>query len=215
MLRRWQIAITIISLSLIVCTSCAQDDSIESEEVESTITESVRPTETVNKPAEDDHRLVVESSEALISETEVTEYDPYVIDGIRIKTEEEIENDLINHQDFFPYQPVAINNLEITRRQTNTESMTDNVWISASVSNENIDCVIQYELNYNMYNSGWILDAVSPYERSTWSIIPLQGPSYELAFSALQDVLAQANHIASTGGIMVGQSAYNYIDSNC
>ena len=214
MLRKELVTAIIVSILLVSVPSCAKTDSIETEEIESTITNLVRPSESDIKPSEDSHRRVDEST-VQSSEVEVEETDPYVINGIRIKTEEEIENELVNHPDFFPYQTINVNSFEIERRQTNVDAMTDSVWVNVGASNENINCSIQYEMTYNLYNEGWMLDAVVPYERDNWTIVPLQGPSYDQAYAALQDILAETHFITSSGGIAVPQSSYNYSGGDC
>ena len=208
MLRKELVTAIIVSILLVSVPSCAKTDSIETEEIESTITNLVRPSESDIKPSEDSHRRVDEST-VQSSELEVEETDPYVINGIRIKTEEEIENELVNHPDFFPYQSLTINSLEISRRQTNVDAMTDCVWVVVDAANENLDCELQYELTYNLYNDGWMLDTVTPYERDSWSIVPLQCPTYDEVISIVMEENANSHRVDFEAGNAPVPS-YNY-----
>lgn len=106
--------------------------------------------------------------------------------GTQEKTESEIISDLSASPSFYPTQNVTISDVEIIKRQTNKTEKTDFVFVNVKAQNEKIECSISYEMCYCLYNEGWILDSLIPYEINNWEINPLCGPTQEQADYAMQ-----------------------------
>lgn len=53
---------------------------------------------------------------------------------------------------------LSIDSYKITKRQTNPERKTDYVWISFVASNSDFTYQASYELEYVLYNDGWLLE---------------------------------------------------------
>lgn len=101
------------------------------------------------------------------------------------KSVEEIKKDLMNHQGFYSTQSVSIDSLSIIKRQTDKKEKRDIVYVDVTASNHDIKCELSYELKYELYNEGWILDDVNPYETGNWKITPLSAPDRKLADSIM------------------------------
>ena len=106
--------------------------------------------------------------------------------GAKEKSESEIASDLSANPSFYPTQNVTISDVRIIKRQTNKKEKTDYIYVDVKAQNENIECSLSYKLYYCLYNEGWILDSVTPYESHNWEITPLSGPMQEQADNAMQ-----------------------------
>lgn len=78
-----------------------------------------------------------------------------------VKSDSDILNDLSKAQYFTEnYSNFTIRDVEITKRQTNTEDKNDIVYVTLSVikDDESISGYIDMVLLYELYNDGWILE---------------------------------------------------------
>lgn len=115
--------------------------------------------------------------------------------GAKEKSESEIASDLAANPGFYSTQDVTISDIEIIKRQTNTKEKTDYIYVNVKAQNENIECRLSYELYYALYNEGWVLDSVTPYESQNWEITPLSGPTQE---QADDDILSAQTYVNIT-----------------
>ena len=67
------------------------------------------------------------------------------------KTEDEIRYDIRKSGDFFNSQEVEIDEIEITKRVT--EKKNDLIYVDVYASNKNIECVLSYKADYNLYKA--------------------------------------------------------------
>lgn len=99
------------------------------------------------------------------------------------KSEKEILKDLQAEDSLYQECGLKIDSSEITKRQTNPDSKTDYVWISVSASNSDFIYNVDYELEYCLYNDGWLLEY---YWRDDYDYTPLSYPTEEDALSYLE-----------------------------
>ncbi len=109
------------------------------------------------------------------------------------KKEKEIKDDLNYAGDFyaniirdsdsqifdFEHQPldkgVFVDSIEIIKRQTDKKNRKDWIWVMVWASNDDLTCELAYKLDYELYNSGWLLEGMEPWKTEKWSIKPNHG----------------------------------------
>lgn len=75
---------------------------------------------------------------------------------------------------------VRITDYEIIKRQTDTNSKTDVIYINITSESNLILWNRSYVMTYGLYNEGWILDEVNGYDESNWVFQPVQGVSEDI-----------------------------------
>lgn len=83
------------------------------------------------------------------------------------KSEEAIVNDLQANQIFISTD-TKISDYEIIKRQTDVENKTDLVYITVYTNAPELTSSLTYELKYELYNEGWILESVMRYWDGPW-----------------------------------------------
>jgi len=89
------------------------------------------------------------------------------------KSENEIINDLQANPVFIS-KDVEISNYEIIKRQTNVDNKTDLVYITVHTNDPELTCSLSYELKYELYNEGWLLESMMRYYDGPWDFSGLQ-----------------------------------------
>lgn len=102
------------------------------------------------------------------------------------KSEKEIVTDL-QASASFAAETVKIYNYTIIKRQTDKNAKTDFVYVNVDAKNDQVLCNRSYKMTYALYNSGWLLEEVEPFEKETWTAKPLCGVSDE----TIQEYIAQ------------------------
>ncbi|MBE6932607.1 MAG: hypothetical protein E7464_04400 [Ruminococcaceae bacterium] len=101
------------------------------------------------------------------------------------KTEEQIIEDFKMKETLPPGE--VLDNVEIVKRQTREEEMTDKVYLCATSHTDVYSVVASYILTYNLYNEGWILDSVEPdWEGENYSFAHT-GPDESLVDSLFEE----------------------------
>lgn len=90
----------------------------------------------------------------------------------------QIMSDIENSYEFLQYD-VEISDVTIIKRQTNVENKTDSVYVSVYGKNDYYEVVKNYQLTYELYNEGWILENIWSYYDASYPerIDTLRGPS--------------------------------------
>ncbi|NBI11347.1 hypothetical protein D1641_15230 [Colidextribacter sp. OB.20] len=83
------------------------------------------------------------------------------------KSEKEIINDL-QADPVFISADVEISDYKIIKRQTDVENKTDFVYITVHTNAPELTSSLTYELKYELYNEGWILESVMRYYDGPW-----------------------------------------------
>ncbi len=78
---------------------------------------------------------------------------------------------------------VKTTDFSVIKRQTDKETKTDLVYVSIAGENEKYTLVRNYLMTYGLYNDGWVLDSVEPYQddQNIDQTIPLVGCEEALA----------------------------------
>lgn len=87
------------------------------------------------------------------------------------KDEEEIIYDLQNNSGFISSTAI-IKNYSISKRQTDTGNKTDLIYMTVETEDEVATAQLSYILYYNLYNDGWVLDAIQQDPNGIWEITP-------------------------------------------
>lgn len=173
-------------LSILSCSACGSSntlsDASEFQSTELSVLDKNKPSsDTLQISSESEHesslRAAIEYSEDIYSTEMIATTEP--------KNESDMITDLQNNATFYSNLDAKIQELEIIKRQTNEDDKTDYVYVSVRATNEYIECNRTYKLDYTLYNEGWILDYVTPYEADRWDIAPLKGPDMWLGESAM------------------------------
>lgn len=89
------------------------------------------------------------------------------------KSEKEIVADLQAREEFIS-NTVKISDYEIIKRQTDSNNKTDLVYITVHTDDPGLTSSLTYELKYELYNEGWILESVMRYYDGPWEFSGLQ-----------------------------------------
>jgi len=104
------------------------------------------------------------------------------------------------------YPEFTITGLEVIKRQTNVNNMTDTVYATLTIGNEAMQAHMDIKLLYGLYNEGWILDNCTAYtdgKNSECSYTPLSGQDL-----SSEDILAALYPI--TGDSVTDFNIYNH-----
>lgn len=93
-----------------------------------------------------------------------------------VKSEQEIMADLQEKGVIADNPGAKITALEILKRQTNAEDKQDLVYVTIQAEAETAKYVRSYQVEYGLYDDGWVLDNVSYFEDGENKIIPLTEP---------------------------------------
>lgn len=97
-----------------------------------------------------------------------------------VKSEQEILADLQEKGMPEENPDAEITSLEILKRQTNEKDKQDLVYVTIQAETETVQYVRSYQVEYGLYDSGWVLDSVSRFEDGENKAIPLTEPGDEL-----------------------------------
>ncbi len=125
--------------------------------------------------------------------------------GAKEKNLEEIKNDLQSHPNFFDKQEVSITDIEVIKRQTDKKDKSDLVFVTINADNAEIECSLSYSMTYILYNEGWMLEHVFPYEEEQWQITPKCEPSQEIL-----NEYNEEDYVNKTIDLENGRSIYYY-----
>ena len=78
--------------------------------------------------------------------------------GIGVKTDDEISSDIQTMDEYFGNFDLAVDSIEISKRQTNEADKTDYVWATIYASNDEFSYTADYSMTYVLYNDGWQLE---------------------------------------------------------
>lgn len=95
------------------------------------------------------------------------------------KGRDEIIADL-QASDQFTTDTVEICDYIEIKRQTDRSAKTDIVFVNVDAKNDRVFCNRSFKITYVLYNSGWLLEEVEPYEPENWTAKPLCGVSDEM-----------------------------------
>lgn len=95
-----------------------------------------------------------------------------------VKTEKQIIDD-INNSEYLSKYDLGVEDIEISRRKTDKNNKTDsmNVWIQSK--NDIMGYDMGFELNYTLYEEGWLLDSIKPINKEAWQYYATKTPSIE------------------------------------
>ena len=90
--------------------------------------------------------------------------------GHQKRDEKGIIEDLKGNRDWFPYCELDVKEVKIVKRQT--EKKKDIIYVEIFADNQNaeIQCDLNYKLEYELYNEGWILEKAEPVLKEGWKI---------------------------------------------
>lgn len=90
------------------------------------------------------------------------------------KTEEQILEDIQAEDSYINNYDLKVDSFLIIKRQTNSDDKNDFVWCEVTASNEDFSYSAAYNLTYNLYNEGWLLEGCN---QENASIIPTSFPT--------------------------------------
>lgn len=79
-------------------------------------------------------------------------------DGETSKGAEEIAREVFEADPYYQEHELELGAYSIIKRQTNLEDKNDLVWLSLEASNDKCRTTTEYELEYVLYNEGWLLE---------------------------------------------------------
>lgn len=126
-------------------------------------------------------------------------------------SEEEIQAQLQDSPGFYPEARLRIEDMAITKRQTDTKGKTDIVYVTVDADNDAVTCTLSYILSYVLYNEGWMLEDVERDYTGKWEIAPLEGPDLEV----VQNYLVSANYdnaeyVSNEANLESGTDTYTF-----
>lgn len=95
-----------------------------------------------------------------------------------VKTEKQIIGD-INNSEYLSKYGLEVYDIEISRRKTDKNNKTDSMvtWIQSK--NDIMEYSMGFELNYTLYEEGWLLDSINPLDKEAWQYCATKTPSIE------------------------------------
>jgi len=103
-------------------------------------------------------------------------------------SDSKLKDDLYSSDNFSYYSDqigMKITDLEVIKRQTNTENQIDIVWVNVEASGDTAKGEMYYKMTYNLYNDGWLLEMIEDDNLDLWHFEPLCAPSDEEVESQL------------------------------
>lgn len=91
---------------------------------------------------------------------------------------EQIKED-IETSEYLSQYGLEVYDINIEKRKTDRGNKIDSIFVSVNSKNEDIDYLCKLELNYTLYNEGWLLDNILPYQEEEWCISPFKDVSNE------------------------------------
>lgn len=87
--------------------------------------------------------------------------------------------DDLNASDYFLVSSVGVqfSKLTVDKRLTNEAQKSDQVYVTAEGENDLFTCSLGLQMNYTLYNDGWLLDSVEELYMDTDSITPKSEPT--------------------------------------
>ena len=80
--------------------------------------------------------------------------------GDKVKNEAEMISDLQAYKGFVS-EDIKISNLEVVKRQTNTDKNSDEVYVTVYTDDERFTSTLSLVLRYELYNEGWMLESIN------------------------------------------------------
>lgn len=120
--------------------------------------------------------------------------------GSQIKTEQELQEDLIQHPGFSLAETAQITEFSIIKRLTDEKAHTDTVYVSVDISHENVQIKRAYTLYYTKYNEGWLLDRLEEYygDDAVWEFTPKEPGSEQI----LNELIGYSNRMIDANNSM-------------
>lgn len=107
----------------------------------------------------------------------------------RVKNENEMIQDMAAFPSWCHGEDLPITDVSVIKRQTNEQNMSDTVYVTMTSENEDVRCTVGYILYYNLYDKGWLLDAVDEYPDGGWEAVPLHGVSDDVIESLMESYI--------------------------
>lgn len=89
------------------------------------------------------------------------------------KSEKEIVHDL-QASSVFISSNIEISDYEVIKRQTNFDEKLDLVYITVHTNDPELTSSLTFELTYQLYNDGWVLESITRYQDGPWEFTGLQ-----------------------------------------
>lgn len=108
---------------------------------------------------------------------------------------EDIISDMQIRVDYLSSLGFQITNFEIIKRQTNLDDKEDVIYVHFDAQNNDFSIARNYQLQYILYNEGWLLEEVNPYSQDGYfdETISLHGVDSEEVESYFANVCASEN----------------------
>ena len=149
------LGVTLLVFSFVLC-ACDSNSAITSES----------PT--------NDLPAITDFQQDRVTSTDTLEDSPS--QGDKSKSELDIKND-VSQSDVWKALNVEITDFTIIKRQTTPEQKIDTVYVTVTGENDDYMCVRNYVIEYELYNEGWLVEEIKPYEaaQNQDATIPLHG----------------------------------------
>lgn len=124
----------------------------------------------------------------------------------RAKSVSDIRADIMQNDSSFADYKITIDDVTITKRQTNIEDKVDFVWAEVKGHSDEVSWYSTYEITYVLYNDGWYLDDfdTTDVEYSTNTI-----PDEKLINSTLESFFAESNDL------IIYPDDVTFVDKEC
>ena len=85
----------------------------------------------------------------------------------------------INNSEYLSKYELEVYDTEISQRKTDKNNKSDSMvtWIQSK--NDIMEYSMGFELNYILYEEGWLLDSIKPIEKDKWRYFATETPSVE------------------------------------
>ena len=90
----------------------------------------------------------------------------------KLPSEKELRAELKKSGRFGVAEPYTIKECKTIKSKTDKENGHYSVWLQIVSESENDVCRQAYLMEYELYDEGWLLSAISPYEEEPWSVTP-------------------------------------------
>lgn len=91
-----------------------------------------------------------------------------------VRKEEQLMEDLVNAVPMLQTD-INVSSLNIIKRQTNENEMSDTVYVEIEGTGTYYECVLSYVMYYSLYDQGWLLDYAERWYDGNWYGHPTDG----------------------------------------
>lgn len=109
----------------------------------------------------------------------------------KAKSEKAIAKEISEQNNCFQTYALKLDNYKISKRQTNKDEKTDNIWIEVNGSNDDFEYSAEYQIQYVLYNDGWLLEDYELLNSNYNVITPFDASATENELSKRFDNLTQ------------------------